>query len=355
MADVKKNASNNGPVAGRLIVFVIGQAKREPRGETVQAKPIRSAPSYFGASIPRQLVAKVEKREIAGHQVEIQTKSYQSNILVIEASAELKDIFSEESFEVEGGMQKVCDKAMEGYGGDPDWGERYSIWAISGYTGDPEQFFKYRSQIAGFLKSEKLELDEKEIAQTLASQIKYARNDLVIIDWDGAFIFDQEADFASTIELLELANFQLFKYRLLDSELDERLRKIAKIFSKLPEKRRFLFGMPVENKEIQNALQSIVKMRSTSLFEFEAVDRDIKLIGDWYSARLYELAAKKFRFENWRANIKEKLETTEDIYEILSERFSFSPERLELLGWFVLLFGWGIILVFDLWQVFGQH
>ena len=352
MSDTKEKSQSGKPVAGRLIVFVIGQAKKEPRGETVQSKPIRSVPSYFGASIPKQSVAKVEKREVAGHPTEIQTKSYQSNILVIEASAELKDIFSEESFEVEEAMREVCDKVLEGYGGNPDWGERYSIWAISGYTGDPEQFFKWKSQIAGFLKSEKLELDEKEITQTLNSQIKYARNDLVIIDWDGAFIFDQEADFASTVELLELANFQLFKYRLLDSELDDRLRKIAKIFSKLPERRRFLFGMPVEGKEIQNALQYIVKMRSTSLFEFEAVDRDIKLIGDWYSARLYELAAKKFKFENWRTNIKEKLETTEDIYEIVSERFSFSPERLELLGWFVLLFGWGIILVFDLWQAF---
>lgn len=82
------------------------------------------------------------------------------------------------------------------------------------------------------------------------------------------------------------------------------------------------------------------------------MERDIKLIGDWYSARLYELAGRKFKFTEWRNQIKEKLDAIEDIYSIISERFSFSPERIELIGWFILLLGWAVLLVFDLWLAF---
>lgn len=344
---------NKKIIPGKLIVVVLGQTKRQPKKEkeALEVKPLRSAPHYFEAAIPRQFIVDSERQSVLEREVEFQIKTYPPDILVVEAAVDIDHIFFEDALDLKEAMLEACYRILEQHGGKKEAAEEYAVWEISGYSGEPEQFFQWKDKIAGFLKSEKLPLDEREIAQTLEAQIKYAKNDLVLVDWDGAFIFDPEADFASTVELLELANWQLLKYRLLDSELDERLTRIAKIFQTLPERRAggfFLFG----GREVQNALRAIIKIRSTSLFDFQGLERDIKLIGDWYSARLYELAGRKFKLTEWRAQIKEKLETIEDIYSIASERFSLSPERIELIGWFILLVGWAIILVFDLWVTF---
>ena len=333
---------------GKLITFVLGETKRQPKGERVEIKPLRSAPHYFEAAIPSQFVVGSEKQAIKDREIEFQIKSYPPDILIVEASADIENIFFEDALDLKDAMLEACYTILDKNGGKKESAEEYSIWAISGYSAEPEQFFQWKDKIAGFLKSEKLALDEKEVAQTLEAQLKYAKNDLVIVDWDGAFIFDPEADFASTVELLELANFQLLKYRLLDSGLDERLSRVAKIFKRFPKQKFFLLGRG----EVRGALQDIIKIRSTSVFEFQAVERDIKLIGDWYSARLYELAAKKFKLGEWRDQIKEKLDAMEDIYSIASERFSWSPERIELVGWFILLAGWAVLLAFDLWIEF---
>lgn len=335
-------------IPGKLIVFVLGQAKHQLRGEAVSTKPLRSAPHYFEATIPSQFVVEGEKQNVLDREVDFQIKTYPPDVLIVEASIDIDNVFFEDTLDLKDAILAACYEILENRGGKKDSAEEYSVWALSGYNGDPEQFFKWKDKIAGYLKSEKLPLDEREISQTLETQIKYAKNDLVIVDWDGAFIFDPEADFASTVELLELANFQLLRYRLLDSELDERLNRVARIFQHLPERKKIFLG----GGEVRNALRSIIKVRSTSLLDFQSVERDIKLIGDWYSARLYELAAKKFKFDDWRNQIKEKLDAIEDIFSIASERFSWSPERIELIGWFVLLIGWAVLLVFDIIKYF---
>lgn len=337
----------------KLISFVIAGATRAKKTKEAVSSPIvKSAPHYFEATVPQQFIISQNKLTLRGREGAITLKTYQPDMLLAEARFELDDIFADEVFDLKEEAITACHEILKKSGAKDieRYSEEYSLYVVADYQGDPEQFLKHKERIASLLKSEKLALDPLEIDYTLSSQLKYSKNDLVIVDWDGAFVFDPESDIESTVELLELANLQLLRYRLLDQELDARLELIAKIFQSLPENKRAvtLFG----GKEVRNAIQSIIKIRTTSLFSFQSLEREIKLIGDWYSARLYELAAKKFKIDEWRAQIKDKLETLEDIYSTASERFSWSPERIELVGWFILLIGWAIILVFDLWVAF---
>src|SRR3990172_10030670 len=92
-------------------------------------------------------------------------------------------------------------------------------------------------KIAGFIKKERIALDEEEVRATLSSYLKYGKDDITIVDWDGAFIFDSSGDFDSNIELFEIANLQLLKSRILDYDLDERLEKTLRLVTapkKLP-------------------------------------------------------------------------------------------------------------------------
>ena len=85
--------------------------------------------------------------------------------------------------------------------------------------------------------------------------------------------------------------------------------------------------------------------------ESEAIEKNIKLIGDWYSAKLYDLASRKFFLDSWRRSIGRKLDTLEDVYTMTSENLSFSFSRaldmVLIAGWFVLLAGWSILLYLE--------
>ena len=86
--------------------------------------------------------------------------------------------------------------------------------------------------------------------------------------------------------------------------------------------------------------------------------RDIKLIGDWSSARLFELAASKFRLDAWRTSIRGKLESVEDIYSIIVENFSVSTkaraEWIQIIAFFVLQIGWFLLLILE-FLYFTRH
>ena len=209
--------------------------------------------------------------------------------------------------------------------------------------------FKTLESIAIDLQNFRRWLDEKEIEYTLSFQFKYAKDDLTIIDWDGAFLFDPKGDFEESIDLFQLANFQLLRYRILDEDLSERIQKAYKLIQ-LNEHKGFLEKF--RTKEIAQAFKEIIRIRSQSISQFESLDKDIKLIGDWYSARIYDLLSKKFKLDIWASNVKRKLDTLEDIYTIASENLGMSrmqvAEFVQIGAWFVLQFCWFILIDLEL-------
>jgi len=336
----------------KLISFVIAETTRAKKGkEAVQSPTVKSAPHYFEATVPQQFIVSQETVTLREKEGQLSLKTYPPDVLIAEASFDLPDIFAEDVLELKEEAITLCRETLKKKGGKDveEFSEEYSVYVASGYSGDPEQFFTNKERIATLLKSEKLALDPLEVDYTLSLQLKYAKNDLVIVDWDGAFIFDPEGDIESTVELLQLANLQLVRYRLLDKQLDERLQRMAKLIAQAPVRTKFLFKAG----EISQALKETIVVRTTSISEFQALEREIKLIGDWYSARLYDLVAKKFKLEEWRRAVKDKLDALEDVYSIASENFTISWERrgrvIELVGWYVLLVGWLVLLILDIY------
>jgi len=307
------------------------------RGTIFQSPNAKSAPHYFSKSVPHQVNINEEKVKIDGQEIIFSIQGYQPDILVIQTSLDLPDIFDEEKVsDWEKKIYAESYKILKRRGGSEEYSENYSVFSVSDYKGEPEQFLTHASSIAVLLKSEKLDLDPKEIEYTLSTQIKYAKNDLSIIDWDGAFLFDIEGDFGLAIELLTLANLQLLRHRILDRKLDERLESMMEIIQK-PENKNGMF----KNKAMIEEVRSVIKNRITSISAFQSLERDIKLIGDWYSARFYDLASKKFKINEWRNSIKEKMDSIEDIQSTFIQNFTISKkDRAEwfiIIGWFVLI------------------
>ena len=321
---------------GRLVVFLFGETGMNlETTEVVATKTVKSAPSYPDV-IPKQKIIRLDKRQVDSIGVDFIVKAYLPDVVVVEASLDMDNILSDTTLEFKRSLINECRKVLGEFGCDPLFDEEYSVYCISGYSGDPEVYLsRYGDKIAAFLKNERIALDEEEVRATLASYLKYGKDDITIVDWDGAFIFDSSGDFESNIELFEIANLQLLKSRILDYDLDERLEKTLRLVT-TPKR------LPViRSGEVRKVVKEIIETRTLSILESEAVERNIKLIGDWYSAKLYSLISKKFHLESWKAEIKEKLDTLEDVYTMATENFSVSYratiEFVILGGWFVLL------------------
>ncbi|MEK7179202.1 MAG: hypothetical protein AAB727_03025 [Patescibacteria group bacterium] len=330
----------------KITSFILAEAPRLKSGTVLETPQSESAPNYFGASIPKQIHIAKEDGEVDGRKVTFLIRAYRPDILVVEAEIEVDDIFSGDTFDTRFKLIDACKQVVKRHGGKLEMSEEYSVAVFAGYTGEPEQFFEHGRRISSFLKSEKLPLDEKEVEYTMSFQLKYAKDDLVIVDWDGAFIFDPDGEYESITELLRIANLQLLRYRILDRDLGERLGRIEKIVQSQVGKSTLF-----PNRELAAAFRNIIVVRSRSIEDFEAVDRDIRLIGEWYSARLFDLAARKFKFDEWKQHIKERLDSLEDVYSIVSENFSLSrrqvAEYVQMFLFFVLQVLWFALIILE--------
>lgn len=334
----------------KITVFVIAESSTSNKGRVVPLAPqVKSAPHYFAQSVPSQHILGKEKKKFGGENLEITIKTYHPYAIVATTTIEIDDIFKEETLKIKDDLIDICFEFIEKYGGNKNLSEECAVYQISDYKGDPELILdQYAGRIAALLKSEKLELDDKEVEHTLSHQFKYAKDEIMVIDWDGAFLFDPIGEFGQALELLELANYQLLRYRILDLNLDENFSSAYKL---IQQESSGMFSRWFRIQKVNQAFKDVIKIRAQSIADFDAVERDIKLIGDWYSARVFELLAKKFRLENWRRTIKEKLESLEDVYSIVSENLGVSRmQTLELIqtgGWFILQIGWFVLIILE--------
>jgi hypothetical protein len=325
-------------VKGTLVSFLVGITDLQiDAAEVVDIKKLKSSPTYPDV-LPKQMVVKSEKRTVKDLTVDFLVKFCPPGIIIVEASVYLENILDESVFDLKRCIVVECRTILWEYRCNPHFDEEYSVYCVSDYIGDPENVIsENKDNIARLLKTEQIPLDEEEIDSTLKFNIKYSKDDITIVDWDGAFVFDPRDDFASNIELFEIANLQLLKLRVLEHEVEERLEKAAGLLQKITAKK-----IPVlKSREIKHFMREIIQLRTESILESEATERNIKLIGDWYSARLFDLATKKLHLETWKMNINKTLDALEDIYSMISERFSMSlSTTLE----FVMIFGWLILL-----------
>ena len=331
----------------QLVTLVLSEVPKAVRGKIFQSQTQKSGPHYFPSSVPHLVTVNEEKKKLDGEEVVFSIFGYAPVVLVIQASIELKNIFDDvKTAEWENKLYEESYKIVKKWGGSQNLSEMYSIFEVSGYEGEPEQFLKYSAVMAALLKSESLTLDPKEIEYTLSAQIKYAKHDMSIIDWDGAFLFDVEGDFGLAVELLMLVNLQLLRHRILDKRLDDQIANISEQIMK-PEKKKWLS----RNKAVAETAKDILKRKLTLISAFESLERDIKLIGDWYSARFYDLASRKLKISEWRTTIKEKLSSLEDIYSSFVENFTVSSkeraEWVEIIAWFILQVGWFVLIILE--------
>jgi hypothetical protein len=181
------------------------------------------------------------------------------------------------------------------------------------------------TELAGLLLGERKRLAATETEAALRTRFSYHEDDLTIVQWDTAFVYDR-ADSARAIEdILEFANTQLLELRTYDALLDRELDGIYKIGSEKPS--RSLRGRR-ESDQAESLRYLIVDV-------LELLDRSsnaLKVVGDAYYARIYRSVAKRLGLAEWQRQIDTKLASVGDIYRFLSDQArSRRDEFLELI------------------------
>src|SRR5262249_47498999 len=73
-----------------------------------------------------------------------------------------------------------------------------------------------------------------------------------------------------------------------------------------------------------------LEIEATSLFE--RADNALKLIGDQYLSRVFDLASARFHLREWQQSIRRHLDTVGDVYDLLVQQASgFRLESLEVI------------------------
>src|SRR5215469_7531685 len=192
-------------------------------------------------------------------------------------------------------------------------------------------------QIAQVVRGENAALSDDEQREVLQSAMSYYPNDLAVLGWNAAFVYDSLAGSETTMQLLEYANSQLLEFRHYDDLLT---RELARVYDSLG-KNTTLIGrwrLPREASRLQTFLLDVTELT-------ERVDNAIKFLSDMFSARLYRLAASKVGVPDYKSLVQEKLRTSEDLYRFLIEEFHQS--RTFWLEFLVVL-----ILLMELMYVF---
>ncbi|HEX9047074.1 MAG TPA: hypothetical protein VF988_08600, partial [Verrucomicrobiae bacterium] len=173
-----------------------------------------------------------------------------------------------------------------------------------------EQWFQvHRRQVAALLTQEEQveRLSKQEAEESTARFLSYYDDDLVVVDWDAALLVDEPKDFDETLYIMEMANLQLAELEAYDRLLDDALERSY----------RDLGSRPLRSRG--DILRELREIRIDLARFNDELSNTTKFFGDWHLARIYEKIASRFHLGDWHRTIDGKLETLDDLYEILKQ------------------------------------
>ena len=179
-------------------------------------------------------------------------------------------------------------------------------------------------ELVQILRGEREPLAQEEIHEALGSRVSYGPDDLVLVDWQAALLIGR--GLADAHAVLEFASVQLLEMRFLDHKLDEALDRSYEALT------RKLRPWPASSSK---EMLRVARLQVDASILFERVTNALKLLGDQYLARVYQLTSRQFRLKEWNEALSRKLETVDSIYQKLNDRAE--ARRMELLEWIIIL------------------
>jgi hypothetical protein len=159
--------------------------------------------------------------------------------------------------------------------------------------------------VPGLILSEGKEVLSEQIKIAVTdSAYQYSKHDLAIIDWNSALVIDPHF-LMDVPDVIEFALCQLLEMRYYDDLLDQKLNTL---YNALEKKDSSIFSNHYE-KISQEAAQKYIEISET----VENVENSMKVVGDFFFAKIFRAASNKFRFKDWQESVDKKLNNLAEV------------------------------------------
>jgi hypothetical protein len=182
-------------------------------------------------------------------------------------------------------------------------------------------------------------LSPAEREEALSHRHTYLEDDLAVVHWNSAFVVEPSG-VEDIPDLLEFATAHLLELRYYDALLDRELHGIYDDIER--------GGSPVANifTRRYRALQRRTAALLLELSEMiERLENAVKIVGDFYLARVYQRAVKRFRLPDWQESVLRKQRLLAEVNDLIGDTADTS--RSELLELTIVL-----LIVFEIVAAF---
>lgn len=172
------------------------------------------------------------------------------------------------------------------------------------------------------LSGERSPLSDAARQDLLRNRFSYYTDDLVVLTWDRAFIYEPRSD-TDVIDVLEVANAQLLEMRYYDELLDDELPRMYDLVQ-----RTARAGGIFSSRRYAELARRLYALVAEVTELTEKVDNALQVTEDVYLARIYAAALELFRVRLVSRAVERKLAIIRDTYSALYDEASSSRTTL---------------------------
>lgn len=181
--------------------------------------------------------------------------------------------------------------------------------------------------LAGLVRLDSASFSTGEVREALRLHLSYGPHDLVVPDWAAAVIVDRDCD--EILETIAFANLQLLEFRHIDRRLDDRLEQAYDMIHQLSRS-----WLPYW-RSYTRPLRALGLLKVEINEMMERTSNVLKLMGDQYLARLYQMVGGRFHLVEWGRSVRHSLDVLEGIYQVVADQAA--TFRAEVLEWIIIL------------------
>ncbi len=168
--------------------------------------------------------------------------------------------------------------------------------------------------ITQLVRGELVPLSAAEREEIVRSALSYYPNDLVVVGWAAALVYDKPEATPAVIDLLEYANTQLLEFRYYDELLTNLL---TNVYSSLEGHESFWSRW-----RLARRAGRLNRIRLDIMDLAERTEYAVKFISDTYYARVYGVSSAKIGVNDYKTLVAEKLKTAGELYEFMVAQFN---------------------------------
>lgn len=319
--------------------------KRESRRLTIERKPFSKAFEFANPPVLFQLKSVEMKIEGRPRTFNVYGKTYDYGVISVMLELPVREL-PMRSFEtlaasvaedenlaltLRGQLEQVISLLRECITGlkVSRFEEDYTIFFIESFSpGTTGECLLSRYDLSRLMLCEEKPLSPRLREDVVALRFSYYLNDLVVLNWDNAFILEPSGSMEIP-DILEFANAQLLELRYYDDVVDRELNHMYESVS--AKKALSVWKIRKYEKIAADVMKTVAELTEIT----ERIDTSLKVTEDVYYARIYRSALELFRLSDWESGIKKKLDIASRMCDLLHREIA--NKRTELLELAIVL------------------